>query len=256
MLRKCEQSVSGKAAEFPARAPAYYPRAIQNYPPGRLLLTTVTPRFAVKNSFFLPITQSLGIAVAAKWRFLKAVLSNLKTGLRSTCIFCGAHVYFYPPCKHRGEVFWGSIAALAGNNSRLGGCATAEIQSAGLSPWVSVWWWEVLLWVPFQLVLSLKKWRPFPTPPVPFALLQVWAIPVCLFHKAKPWGSWRPSKRTLPPSFPAHSSLDQIHLFCRDFGFSWEVEVSLLSAHWFLPSCIKSQNQVQVPFFFLEKNWR
>ena len=62
-----------------------------------------------------------------------------------------------PPASQRERRFGAPVAALADNNGQLRGCTDAGIWSAGLIPWVSVWWWEVLLWAPFQLVLKLKK---------------------------------------------------------------------------------------------------
>lgn len=174
---------------------------------------------------------------------------------------CCAHIYFSPPPQAGGK----DILGVLGRNSRGSGDAPMPRapgspcgdQAAGA---------RFCLGLRFSFcssseIRSKSCWRSFPTPRcsgnVSLVLPQGRAIPVGLFHKAKMWSNWRCTKRTLSPSFSAHSSLDQIRFFCGDSGFSWEVQVSLVSARWFLLSCIKSENRVQASFiFFLEKNWK
>lgn len=78
-------------------------------------------RFAVKNPFLLPITQRLGIAVAAKERFFEGGAELLlETGLRSTCGFCCAHVCSEPPGSQRERHLGVPVAALVDENIQRG----------------------------------------------------------------------------------------------------------------------------------------
>jgi len=249
VLRECEQPVSGKEAEFPARPPACYPCAIQNERPGRLLLTALTPRFAVKNSFLLPISQSLGIAVAAKWRFLEVVPSCSSKRGEGAHVFSAVPAFMSVPLRTRGRGLWGCPELPGLMTGSAGGAATSrgEICSTPRAPGSPLGSPSGAERFCSGLRLSLcssSRSAEGPFRPLSTVVHRVWAIPGCL-HPT------RPSQGAVgdpPRGLCLHLSLPTAP-WTRSI-FSAET-LALAGRYEFL--CL--ENQVQAPFiFFLEKN--